>query len=121
MENIVNKTNLQDSKREADYGNRKDMDKSRDISFKSLDRLADEIRGYKDQTHSSENRSSKEGLGADKLSPKEKSLLSAAIKGNINTSSKQRYVKTREDKSLSKGPDNTLSLDRLAEKIKNNI
>lgn len=116
MANIARKSNLVDSSGNSDYL-KKTTNKVREATFKSLDRVADEIRGYKKETKVNANTSIKSkpstvnSINKNNLSLKELELLSATIKGEvkINTSTN---ISTRRN--------NTLSLESLAKNVKNN-
>lgn len=116
MANIARKSNLVDSSGNSDYL-KKTTNKVREATFKSLDRVADEIRGYKKETQVNANTSIKSkpstvnSINKNNLSLKELELLSATIKGEvkINTSTN---ISTRRN--------NTLSLESLAKNVKNN-
>ncbi len=117
MENISKKSNFKDTSFVNDYSKGEKTNKARTMTFKSLDKLADEIRGYKrERPLDVNNVSSKQNTVSDtsknNLSLKELGLLSGAIKGE---------VKINSNESVSKGRKNTLSLDRLANNIKNKI
>jgi hypothetical protein len=116
MANIARKSNLIDTSSNDEYLKKTNI-KARNKTFKSLDRVADEIRGYKNDipVNISKQNSKKTTLNnTDKnnLSLKELELLSDAIKGE---------TKIKTNTNISIGRKNTLSLESLAKNIKNNI
>jgi hypothetical protein len=117
MENIAKKSNFKDTVKKEEYPKRSGANKARTKTFKSLDKVADEIRGYtKERPLNTQNVNSKQkgsnNISKNNLSLKELELLSGAIKGDIKVKNKSNVSKERN---------NTLSLDRLAKNIKNNI
>lgn len=139
MENIAKKSNFKDTPKNSDYGNKRAKSGSSPINLKTLDGVADGIRGYKEDKEDKEsniNISKRPSPGIstsnNNLSLKELSLLSRAIEGDIDTISSQNcidideskgktYKKVGEDNNLSRGRKDTLSLDSLAKNIKNKI
>ena len=116
MANIARKSNLVDTSRDKEYS-RKTNTKARNVTLKSLDRVAEEIRGYKSEKRENTiNTNSKTNLNKNisknNLSLKELELLSGAIKGD---------VKVKTNTNISTRSKNTLSLESLAKNIKNNI
>ena len=114
MANIARKSNLKDSSSKKIYSKNKD-NKIRRTTFKSLDKLADEIRGHKvEKPKNSRDLRTEErdSLAKNNLSLKELELLSDTITGK---------VKVRTDTNTSTKSKNTLTLESLARNIKNNI
>lgn len=136
MENIAKKANITDSQKNTEYPRREDIGKASDIGLKSLDRLADQVRGFKEDKNSDSDKSvisdRVKSNRKNNLSREELSLISGLIAGEIDTAnsqrnrkmdpaSSQRDLKTSRANDIWGGRKDILSLDKLAKNIKNGI
>lgn len=134
MENIARKSNLKDISKKTGYAREKAPSKAKDMDLKSLDSLADQVRGYKEDKVLDANKSARSGgvktSRENNLSREEVSLISDLIAGKIDISNKQEKTNIdpassqrdlRTDRDSLRVRKNALSLDKLAKNLKNGI
>jgi hypothetical protein len=111
MDNIAKKSKVGTLSKSSYTLDRESKNKSRNITLKRLDRLADEIRGNTKEKPSNKNniKSTQVTKNKNNLSLKELELLSSAIKGDL---------KIKPNKEVPTKHRNRLSLDGLAKNIK---